>query len=140
MSNGVELEVNSFPGAEGFGRYAEGGRGGDVYHVTNLDDDGEGSLRYGIEEMNGPRTIVFDVSGTIEVEDKIRVSDDYLTIAGQTAPGGGITLAGGYLSIGASHIIVRYIRSRLGDDSGGDDDARVELACEVQSINSFEAS
>jgi len=73
--------------------------------------------------MNGPRTIIFDVSGTIALNDKLKVKDPNLTIAGQTAPGDGITLAGGGLYIDASNVIVRYIRCRLGDQSGGDDDA-----------------
>lgn len=116
-------QTMAFPEAEGFGKYAKGGRGGDVYHVTNLNDDGAGSLRYGIEKMNGPRTIVFDVSGTIMLEDRIKINDSNLTIAGQTAPGDGITLAGGAFLVGDDDIIVRYIRCRLGDQSGSDDDA-----------------
>lgn len=120
---GLIAQPLAFPEAEGFGRFAAGGRGGDVYHVTNLNDDGVGSFRYGIEEMNGPRTIVFDVSGTIELKDRIRIDKPNLTIAGQTAPGDGITLAKEALYVYANDIIVRYIRCRLGDQSGGDDDA-----------------
>ena len=123
FANIINGQIPAFPGAEGFGRFATGGRGGDVYHVTNLNDDGKGSLRYGIKKMNGPRTIIFDVSGTIALNDKLKVKDPNLTIAGQTAPGDGITLAGGGLYIDASNVIVRYIRCRLGDQSGGDDDA-----------------
>jgi len=107
-------EVLAFPTAEGFGRHAKGGRGGDVYHVTNLTDSGSGSFRYGIESANGPRTIVFDVSGTISLEKKLNIRSSYMTIAGQTAPGGGITLRGKSFNIKADHVIVRYIRSRLG--------------------------
>lgn len=113
----------AFPGAEGFGRFAQGGRGGDVYHVTNLDDDGPGSLRYGIENMDGPRTIVFDISGTILLNDRIRIENPNLTIAGQTAPKDGITLANDGFYVQADDVIIRYIRFRLGDQSGGDDDA-----------------
>jgi len=116
-------QQDAFPGAEGFGRYALGGRGGDVYHVTNLEDWGEGTFRYGIETASGPRTIVFDLSGTIHLTRGLTISKPYITIAGQTAPGNGITLAGHCLSTEADHIIVRYIRVRLGDQSGGDDDA-----------------
>ncbi len=116
-------QIPAFPGAEGFGRFAAGGRGGDVYHVTNLNDDGAGSLRYGIEKMNGPRTIVFDVSGTIELNKRLKVKKPYLTIAGQTAPGDGITLGGNAFYIDASHVIVRYIRCRYGDISGEENDA-----------------
>ncbi|WP_159517974.1 T9SS type A sorting domain-containing protein [Sunxiuqinia indica] len=116
-------KIPAFPGAEGFGRFASGGRGGDVYHVTNLNDDGVGSLRYGIERANGPRTIVFDVSGNIFLSDRIRIEKPDITIAGQTAPGDGITLAGNPLYVYSSNIIVRYIRCRLGDTDSDDQDA-----------------
>ena len=106
----------AFPGAEGFGAHAEGGRGGDVYHVSNLNDHGAGSLRYGIETMQGPRTIAFDVSGTIFLESPLRITNSYLTVAGQTAPGDGITLARYVLDVSASHVVLRYFRVRLGDE------------------------
>jgi len=106
----------AFPGAEGFGAHAKGGRGGDVYHVSNLNDRGAGSLRHGIENMNGPRTIVFDVSGTIVLDSPLRITIPYLTVAGQTAPGDGITLARYVLDVAADHVILRYFRVRLGDE------------------------
>lgn len=108
----------AFPGAEGFGRFAQGGRGGDVYHVTNLNDDGPGSLRTGIQSAAGPRTIVFEVSGTIELKTPIAVEKSYLTIAGQSAPGDGICVKDQTFRIKkASHIILRYVRFRLGDEN-----------------------
>jgi len=113
----------AFPGAEGFGRFATGGRGGDVYHVTNLTDFGVGSLRYGIQSANGPRTIVFDVSGNIMLNGGLKIEKSNITIAGQTAPGDGITIGGNDLTVTASNLIIRYIRVRLGDQSGADDDA-----------------
>ena len=119
----VRAEQLAFPSAEGFGRFAKGGRGGDVYHVINLNDHGVGSLRYGVESMDGPRTIVFDISGTIVLNDRLRIEKPNLTIAGQTAPGEGITLANNAFYVLADDVIVRYIRCRLGDQSGADDDA-----------------
>jgi hypothetical protein len=106
----------AFPGAEGFGRFALGGRGGDVYHVTTLADGGHGSLRDGIRTATGPRTIVFDLSGTILLKTPLVVDKSYITIAGQSAPGDGICLRDQTFRIkNASHVIVRYIRFRLGD-------------------------
>ena len=104
----------AFPGAEGYGRYANGGRGGIVYHVTNLSDDGQpGSFRYGLEKLKGPRTIVFDVSGFIALGGKLTSGDSFVTVAGQTAPGKGICFGRAVIGFGSDHI-VRHIRNRVG--------------------------
>jgi hypothetical protein len=108
----------AFPGAEGYGRFARGGRGGDVYHVVNLDDSGPGSLREGLRTANGPRTIVFDVAGTITLKKPLMVEKSFITIAGQSAPGDGICLRDQTFGIKkAEHVIIRYLRVRLGDQN-----------------------
>ena len=126
-------EIPAFPGAEGFGRLASGGRGGDVYCVTNLADAGPGSLREGFRSAKGPRTIVFGVSGTIPLKSKLVLDKSDFTIAGQTAPGDGITLRDFTFQIrNATNVIVRYLRCRLGDENkakgakGGDDTLNTE--------------
>lgn len=134
--------LSAFPGAEGAGAYATGGRGGDVYYVTNLKDpepivqpvardltkthaeDIPGSLRHAISSATGPRTIVFAVSGTIYLKSDLLINKSNLTIAGQTAPGDGICLADhGLVFREAKDVVVQYIRVRPGDNAKKELDA-----------------
>ena len=114
----------AFPGAEGGGKYTTGGRGGMVCHVTSLSDDynDRGSLRYNLS-LAGTKTIVFDVSGTINLESPLIITQGSLTIAGQTAPGDGICIAGYPVVIKAGNIILRFLRFRMGDQNNVEGDA-----------------
>lgn len=118
----VPGQMLAFPGAEGAGRFALGGRAGRVIRVTHLNDSGPGSLRAAVEEK-GPRTIIFDVAGTIALTKPLVVRNGQVTIAGQTAPGGGITLRDRHFEIAADDVIVRFIRARLGNEAGVESDA-----------------
>ena len=106
----------TFPGAEGAGALATGGRGGDVYHVTSLADSGPGTLRQGVTTGSGARTIVFDVGGTINLASKLNFVRGNITIAGQTAPGNGICVANFDTQTQFDNTVVRYMRFRLGSD------------------------
>ncbi len=107
-------EIPAFPGAEGFGAMTPGGRGGKVLFVTNLDDSGPGSLRAAIQ-TKGPRTILFRVGGIIDLNSPLTISEPYVTIAGQSAPGDGVCLRGDNFAIRTHDVIVRFLRVRLGD-------------------------
>jgi hypothetical protein len=104
----------AFSDAEGYGRFARGGRGGKVVAVTNLNDDGPGSFRHAVNNDIGPRTIVFNVSGIIELKSRLILNQNYVTIAGQTAPGKGITIRSAPFGVGGNDVIVRFMRVRLG--------------------------
>jgi hypothetical protein len=111
----------AFPGAEGFGKYAIGGRGGKVIAVTNLNDDGPGSFRAACA-AKGPRIVVFHVSGTIPLQSKLEIKNPYISIAGQSAPGDGICISKHAVEFETEHVVIRYMRFRPGDTAGVEHD------------------
>ena len=110
----LQAEIPAFPGAEGGGMYTVGGRGGKVLVVTNLNDSGEGSFRWACEQ-GGARIVVFNVAGIIRLETPIVVRAPYITIAGQTAPGDGVCIAGQTFQIDTHDVIIRHMRFRRGE-------------------------
>ena len=138
LANAQPLQP-AFPGAQGHGAAALGGRGGRVIAVTHLGDAGPGSLRAALE-ASGPRIVVFRVGGTIALDSVIRVREPYLTIAGQTAPGGGILIRGAgddpliRLERGVHDVVIRYLRLRNGTgvaDGGGTDNLTIRSGHDI---------
>ncbi|WP_373497211.1 pectate lyase [Aquiflexum sp.] len=122
LFNPVEEEAFAFSGADGFGKYTTGGRGGRVIKVTNLNDSGPGSFRAAIL-IPEPRIIVFEVSGNIELNSNITIGIGNVTIAGQTAPGDGITIKNHSVIVNADNVIIRFMRFRMGDKGAEQADA-----------------
>lgn len=114
-----QAAIPAFPGAQGGGMYSHGGRGGRVFVVTNLNDDGPGSFREACE-AGGPRVVVFNVAGIIRLRDRIRIRAPYITISGATAPGDGVCIAGNTVELETHDVILRHLRFRRGDTWVGD--------------------
>ncbi len=112
----------AFPGAEGWGKFTSGGRGGTILEVSNLNDSGPGSLREAVYHK-GARIIVFKVSGTISLDTNLTIQNDSVTIAGQTAPGDGICIKNYPVEVRANEVIIRFLRLRHGDERQNQDDA-----------------
>lgn len=110
----IQAKIPAFPGAEGGGMYSFGGRGGRVIVVTNLNDSGPGSFREACEAV-GPRIVIFNVAGIIELKDKIRIRTPYITITGATAPGDGVCIAGNTVELETHDVVIRHMRFRRGN-------------------------
>src|SRR6476659_1884582 len=108
-----QASIPAFPGAEGGGKFSFGGRGGKVYVVTNLNDDGEGSFRWACEQ-GGARIVVFNVAGIIQLKSPVSIRAPYITIAGQSAPGDGVCIAGESVWIDTHDVVIRFMRFRRG--------------------------
>ena len=137
----AQSQIVAFPGAEGFGAYSKGGRGGQILFVTNLNDynpENEepivGSLRWACDTY-GPRTVIFKVSGLIELKTWLTIFNPFITIAGQSSPGDGICLKNFGLNITTHDVIVRYLRCRPGDEMGKDKEGGFET--DAISISEF---
>lgn len=116
-------KIPAFPGAEGGGMYTIGGAGGKVYKVTSLEDSSvPGTLRYAIDQRE-KRTVVFEVSGTIKLTRSLKITNSNITIAGQSAPEGGITITNYPVIVDADNVIIRFLRFRMGSDEGVEGDA-----------------
>ena len=109
-----QADIPAFPGAEGGGKYSFGGRGGKVIVVTNLNDDGPGSFRWAVEQ-GGARIVVFNVAGIIRIKTPVIIRAPYITIAGQTAPGDGVCIAGESVWINTHDVVIRFMRFRRGE-------------------------
>jgi hypothetical protein len=113
-----QADIPAFPGAEGGGKFSFGGRGGKVYVVTNLNDDGPGSFRWACEQ-GGARTVVFNVAGIIRLKTPLIIRAPYITIAGQTAPGDGVCVAGESVWVNTHDVVIRYMHFRRGETNVG---------------------
>jgi pectate lyase len=134
--SGVCFALPAFPGAEGFGAQTKGGRGGKVYLITNTNDNGPGSLRECLE-ASGPRIAVFQTGGTISLQSTLTISNPFLTIAGQSAPGGGITIRGNgktAIRIKTHDVVMRYLSIRVGSGGQTEGIAIYDLHGDVHSI------
>src|SRR5215207_541479 len=114
-----QADIPAFPGADGAGARSFGGRGGKVYVVTNLNDEGPGSFREALEAA-GPRIVVFNVAGIINLKHRIRIRAPYITINGATAPGDGVCIAGDTVELETHDVVIRHMRFRRGQTNAGD--------------------